>query len=69
MLYAGATDAVAITVVDINPSAPDLRPLSSGCSAGAARPVTAIAPPLLKVSARRPCGTLRLSGNKDASQN
>src|SRR4029078_8638040 len=40
MLYAGATDAVAMTVVEISPRAPDLRPLSScascvstGCSA------------------------------------
>src|SRR5215472_9998221 len=35
MLYAGATEAVAITVLDISPSAPDLRPFSSGCSVGA----------------------------------
>ena len=27
MLYAGATDAVAITVLEIRPRAPDLRPL------------------------------------------
>src|ERR1700730_16886304 len=32
MLYAGATDAVAMTVLEISPKAPDLRPLSSGCS-------------------------------------
>ena len=32
MLYAGATDAVAITVLEIKPRAPDLRPLLSGCS-------------------------------------
>src|SRR5271169_2458533 len=32
MLYAGATDAVAITVLEIRPRAPDLRPFSSGCS-------------------------------------
>ena len=46
MLYAGATEAVAITVVEISPSAPDFSPFSNGCSAGAAaRPVSAIAPP------------------------
>ena len=28
MLYAGATDAVAMTVLEISPRAPDLRPLS-----------------------------------------
>src|SRR5204863_216945 len=32
MLYAGATDAVAMTVVEISPRAPDLSPLSSCCS-------------------------------------
>src|SRR5215467_1466318 len=32
MLYAGATDAVAMTVVEISPRAPDFRPFSSGCS-------------------------------------
>ena len=31
MLYAGATEAVAMTVVEISPRAPDLRPLSSCC--------------------------------------
>ena len=66
MLYAGATEAVAMTVVEISPSAPDLSPLSSCCSAGiAARPVTAHCLPLLKVSARASCGTLKLQGNKD----
>src|SRR5215472_15564177 len=39
MLYAGATDAVAITVLDISPSAPDLSPFSAGCSAGATAPL------------------------------
>src|SRR5580693_3990196 len=32
MLYAGATDAVAMTVLEISPRAPDLRPLLRGCS-------------------------------------
>src|ERR1043165_6712383 len=32
MLYAGATDAAEMTVVEISPRAPDLRPLSSCCS-------------------------------------
>src|SRR5689334_15672864 len=32
MLYAGATEAVAMTVVEISPRAPDLRPLSSCAS-------------------------------------
>src|SRR5215469_12398636 len=35
MLYAGATEAVAMTVLDISPSAPDFSPLSRGCSADA----------------------------------
>src|SRR5487761_1832514 len=33
MLYAGATEAVAMIVVEISPSAPDFRPLSTCCSA------------------------------------
>src|SRR5215469_8982484 len=32
MLYAGATDAVAMIVVETSPRAPDLRPLSTTCS-------------------------------------
>src|SRR5215831_2041979 len=34
MLYAGATEAVAMIVVEISPRAPDLRPLSTTCSPG-----------------------------------
>src|SRR5215472_15034970 len=48
MLYAGATDAVAITVLEIRPSAPDLSPFSTGCSVGRTFPAVAMTtPPLL----------------------
>jgi hypothetical protein len=35
MLYAGATEAVAMTVVETRPRAPGLSPFSTGCSSGA----------------------------------
>ncbi len=64
MLYGGATDAVAITVVEIRPSAPALSPFSTGCSLGSATcPVAVMLVPLPTVSAQAPCGTLSLRGD------
>src|SRR5690348_11253042 len=47
MLYAGATEAVAMIVVETSPSAPDFRPLSTGCSTGSTtRSAVAMSSPL-----------------------
>ena len=62
MLYAGATDAVAITVLEISPSAPDFRPLSIGCSVGSAiRSATLIGFATLTVRSPASAGDHRLT--------
>jgi hypothetical protein len=53
MLYAGATEAVAMIVVETSPRAPDLRPFSTGCSS---ETCSVVAMPTLLLAAPRAAG-------------
>src|SRR6478735_6010842 len=67
-LYAGATDANAITVLERSPSAPGLRPfskMSKPAAEASPLPVVAITTPPLDLSARLPAST---EGSRPDSQ-